>query len=519
MFKYKPENQTSMFNFRNDFFESLDPTNRWVKLSQAINWDELASIYRQSMSTNKGAPGIDARIIIGAIIIKHKEKLDDRGTIEAIQENPYMQYFLGLDEYTYKPVFDPSLFVTIRYRLGNELFDMMNQRIIAQALSISQKKAAQKKSDKDDTPKAQEETTQKIKEEKTEQASESTPANKGKLQLDATVADAYIKYPTDVGILNDSREKSEELIDQLCEHLKIVKPRIYRRLARKNYLNMAKKKNKTKSMIRNGVRQQLQYLKRNISYIHKILDNHKVSMRIWGREGYKYFLVIQEVYRQQNQMYKEKTNRIDDRIVSIHQPHIRPIVRGKLKNKVEFGAKINVSLQDGFARINQFNFDSYNEGVYMKAHIEDYYKLNGCYSKLLQTDDIYMTRENRNWLKEKGIEHTGRPLGRKPKEELSKYKKRKLKKDRAERNQIEGKFGQGKHGYNLNRILAKKAKTQESWIAAIIFMMNILKLSKDIFGSISILLYNTISQVVKTIQDKLILTNHRSYQESQIIFC
>ena len=68
----------------------------------------------------------------------------------------------------------------------------------------------------------------------------------------------------------------------------------------------------------------------------------------------------------------------------------------------------------------------------MKAQIEDYYNLNGCYPKLLQTDDIYMTRENRNWLKEKGIEHTGRPLGRKPKEELSKYKKRKLKKDRAE---------------------------------------------------------------------------------------
>jgi hypothetical protein len=58
----------------------------------------MASIYYKSMSSDKGAPSIDARIIIGAMIIKHMESYDDRGTIQAISENPFMQYFLGLSK-------------------------------------------------------------------------------------------------------------------------------------------------------------------------------------------------------------------------------------------------------------------------------------------------------------------------------------------------------------------------------------------------------------------------------------
>lgn len=82
------------------------------------------------MSSDHGAPAIDARIVIGAMIIKHKLKLDDRETIETIRENMYMQYFLGLEEYTYEDVFDRSLFTALRYRLGADKFDAMTRQII-----------------------------------------------------------------------------------------------------------------------------------------------------------------------------------------------------------------------------------------------------------------------------------------------------------------------------------------------------------------------------------------------------
>jgi transposase, IS5 family len=82
------------------------------------------------MSTDMGAPTINARIVIGAMIIKHKLKLDDWETIETIWENMYIQYFLGLEEYTYKDVFDLFLFTTLRYRLDADKFDALTLQII-----------------------------------------------------------------------------------------------------------------------------------------------------------------------------------------------------------------------------------------------------------------------------------------------------------------------------------------------------------------------------------------------------
>jgi hypothetical protein len=416
-----------------------------------------------------GAKGIDARIIIGALIIKHIEAKDDRGTIDAIKENPYMQFFLGFDHFSSEPVFDPSLFVHIRKRLGNEDFDKMNQAIIAKALNLNEKdkvKKNRKNIDEDNFS-------------NTDSSQGST--NKGKLQMDATIADAHIKFPTDLSLLNDSREKSEELIDRLCLSLSLSKPRTYRREARKNWLNLSKSKKNSFKQIQNGIKKQLNYLKRNIKSIDKILDDNPLSLSFFDKKQYKYLLVIKELHRQQLEMFQEKKHTVDNRIVSIHQPHIRPMVRGKQGKKVEFGAKINLSLQQGYARIDQFNYEAFNEGTCLIEQVENYKKLNGHYPELVQTDEIYMTRENRKFLKDKNIRHTGKPLGRKPKVELSRYEKNKLKKERGERNHIEGKFGQGKSKYKLNKIMARLAQTSESWIGAIFFVMNILKLSKEYF--------------------------------------
>lgn len=293
--------------------------------------------------------------------------------------------------------------------------------------------------------------------------------------MDATIADAHIKFPTDLSLLNDSREKSEDIIDKFCKSLNVTKPRSYRREARKNWLNISKSKKK----IQVGIKQQLNYLKRNLKNIDKLLDKHQSLLRCLDKKQYKYLLVIKDLYRQQLEMFQEKKHTIPNRIVSTHQPHIRPMVRGKQGKNVEFGAKLNASLQNGYTRIDQLDFEAFNKGVCIVEQIKNYKKLNGHYPELVQTDEIYMNRENRKFLKDNNIRHTGKPLGRKPKEDLNRYQKEKLKKERGERNHIEGKFGQGKTKYKLNNIMAKLAKTSESWIAAIIFVMNIIKLSKD----------------------------------------
>ena len=475
MIQYKSANQLTIEEFKTPFEINLDKQNRWVKFANIIPWDDLARIYYQNMSKDMGAPSIDARIVIGAMIIKHKLGLDDRETIETIKENPYIQYFLGLSQYTYEDVFDRSLFTTLRYRLGVEKFDAMSCEIINRANANKSYKPAKNKT-KDGKPEEQNAI-----EDISGNNQPEIQKNQGKLLLDATVADQMIVYPTDLGLLNTSREESERIIDLLCKALQIdKKPRTYRIKARKQYLNIAKKKNKNKKEVRKAIGQQLRYLRRNIKSINSLLDQAEEQKRPFPLEtrDQKIFWVIQHIFDQQMEMYQNRKHSVEDRIVNIYQPYVRPIVRGKDKARVEFGSKIGVSLQNGFARINTLSWDAYNESTDLPKQVEHYKELNGFYPEVVITDRIYLTRDNRRWLKERNIRYSGKTLGRPSQEKLSPYQKRKRKKENGERNQIEGKFGQGKNAYDLNRVRTRTARTSESWIACIMFMINLIKFNK-----------------------------------------
>jgi flagellar motor component MotA len=69
----------------------------------------------------------------------------------------------------------------------------------------------------------------------------------------------------------------------------------------------------------------------------------------------KYHQVINKLYDMQKQMHKTKQYKIEDRIVSIHPPHVRPMVRGKVQGKVEFGAKIHISDIDGMTFLDEIS--------------------------------------------------------------------------------------------------------------------------------------------------------------------
>lgn len=301
----------------------LSENNRWVKLAALIPWDELAGIYRRSFHSRLGAPSVDARVVIGALIIKHKLKLDDRGTIELIQENPYMQYFLGFMEFRFEPVFHPSLFVTIRKRLGAEAFDEMTDELLKKAES------AEKGRDQGSDGGPQAPAPGEVEDKSPEGGQDSEQGgHDGILKLDATVCDQYIKYPTDLDLVARARWESERLIDMLCKGLEIkIKPKTYRRKARAQYLLAAKNKKLSKRKRYTAIGQQLRYLKRNLGHLDNLLDRFE---RIpFVKRDYKIFLVIQHLYTQQYAMWAARVNRCDHRIVSIYQPHVRPIVREK----------------------------------------------------------------------------------------------------------------------------------------------------------------------------------------------
>ena len=94
-------------------------------------------------------------------------------------------------------------------------------------------------------------------------------------------------------------------------------------------------------------------------------------------------------------MYTRGVHTVENRIVSISQPHLRPIVRGKAGKRVEFGAKVSVSHQcNGYVSVDTLSWDAYNEGADLPRQIETYKKRFGYYPASVHADSLYRTRAN-----------------------------------------------------------------------------------------------------------------------------
>ena len=492
MIRTSSSKQLTIAEFDWPFDTALDKNNRWVKLSHCIPWDELAECYYQGFPAERGRPAKAARLVIGAVIIKHKLCLSDVETVQQIQENPYLQYFVGLAGYQQKAPFAPSLFVEIRKRMGATVFEGFHQAIIDahEGKKAPKEPASTAQSTLPDVTAPQDDVAQVDEASQPQTSGSADPTHQGRLIVDATVTEQAIRYPTDLSLLNEARELSELIIDKLCTALPDVqKPRTYRQSARKAYLAIAKQKRLSKKTLRRGIKQQLQYLRRNLGHIDSLLpfipEGQALPLPGWLLHRY---WVIQHLYQQQWDMYQAQTNRCDHRIVSISQPHVRPIVRGKLNKPVEFGAKLSVSLTgDGFAQVDRLGWDAFHEGLDLTAQVEAYRKRYGYYPERVLADPIYGTRANREYLKQRGIHFAGKPLGR-PKQETNENREQ-LKQAKAQRKQdyrqripIEGKFGQGKNGYGLNYIRAKRANTSFAWISSIFLVMNLLILERIFFA-------------------------------------
>lgn len=489
MIREQSSKQT-VLDFYLPFGGKLSADNRWVKLAEIIPWDELGAVYNQQLNSRMGAPSTPSRVVIGALILKHMKKLSDEEVIEDICENPYFQYFLGFQDFQYRTVFVPSLFVEIRKRLGMEQLQEINELFLS--------KIAENGDDGEPPGSGSPETQGVNKEQSDSTAAQGTEASaadpeevrRGMLIIDASVAPSDIGYPTDVDLLNKAREQAEDLIDILWESLSgRSKPRTYRQVARKKYLVFTHQRKPSKKKIRKAVGQQLCYQNRDLKHINNMLDEQSTVFPCEGSplsfRQQRTLWIISELYRQQKWMHDHHTHAIQNRIVSIAQPYVRPIVRGKAGKRTEFGAKISGVVIDGNVYLDNLNWDAYNETSDMKPAVEKYKQRFGFYPESVNADKIYWSRENRRYLKEKHIAiYGGAPLGRPKKiDELSAEQKREHQEQSKRRNWIEAKFGEGKRRYGLGLVMAKTQRTSESWIAMVIFVMNIARSLRDLFLS------------------------------------
>jgi hypothetical protein len=298
-------------------------------------------------------------------------------------------------------------------------------------------------------------------------------SNKGTMLLDATCCPSDIQYPTDIRLLNHARELTEQIIDELHVQLRrpgLEKPRTYRKVARKDYLRFAKKRKYTKQQLRSAIRQQLQYVRRNLDAINKQIEQGADIEEIRPDLPAK-LPTIQKLYDQQKQMYDERTHKVEGRIVSISQPWLRPIVRGKANAPVEFGPKIATARISGFSFIMHMDYENFAEAQYLQKSAEEYKRIFGFYPKTIIGDKVYSNRDNRKYCKSKGIRLSGPGLGRKS-EDVKDAELEQIYRDSCKRNAIEGDYGTGKRRYGMDRIMTKLDDTTLTAISMGFFVKN-----------------------------------------------
>jgi len=238
--------------------------------------------------------------------------------------------------------------------------------------------------------------------------------NRGTMIVDATCAPSNIRYPQDASLLNEARENAEKLLDELYDPADGKKPRTYRAQAHRDYLQFSRSRKKTAKKIRKAVGKQLRYLARNLATIdRKIALGRTLSQRKNHR-----LATVRTLYEQQKYMYDNRCHTVPDRIVSVSQPFLRPIVRGKAGKPVEFGAKLDISVVDVWTRLERFSFDAYNEAGNLAAMAERFREREGHYPSRILADKIYRNRENLRFCKERGIRLSGPALGRPKKDEV-----------------------------------------------------------------------------------------------------
>jgi len=469
MYKCTDNAQSNFLNFNQPIGLHMNPENRWIRMADAIPWEIFEKKYSRLFKGKNGRVAKPLRLALGSLIIQTKYQYSDRELVDQLTENPYYQYFIGLPGYQEEPPIDASTLVLFRKRLKMDVIMEANEYMLE---AFKEKDASDKKDDDHTNPPSGggcEE--QKAKPEQQE------GENKGTLMLDATCAPSNIRYPQDFSLLNEAREKLEIIIIRFCKTYGFSRPRMYRKQARKNYLALAKAKKRSTKKIRATIRKQLAYITRDIKYTVFYMEcgyaptSKEISL----------LMTIYKLYEQQQYMYQNKVHSVENRIVSITQPWIRPIVRGKTKTPVEFGAKFDLSVDDnGLGRIEKISYDAYNESTVLIEAVERFRERTGHYPERLLADQIYRTRDNRNFCKAHGIRLSGPKLGRPSLAKQSAKEKKQEYQDNTDRIEVERSFSLSKRCYGMDLIRTKLYDTTLTSIALSVFVTNLFKIQSQI---------------------------------------
>jgi transposase, IS5 family len=294
--------------------------------------------------------------------------------------------------------------------------------------------------------------------------------------MDATVYESRIGYPTDVKLLWESCSWIYKQSLQLCVRNRIRKPRFNFQGQQDRFLAYQRRRKRSRrkeKRLRQGL---VKFLGRLLERFDQLSE--QVNVPLTSEHDRTRLKTIRRLYYQQREHVEHPGKKIQDRIVSLHKPHVRPIIRGKETKAVEFGAKVHLLQVNGINFIEHLSYDAFNEGTRLKQTIwlhQSYF--GACHQ--IAADKIYATNENRKYCKKNDIATCFVQKGRQGHYgDQASVLRKELGRQRA--TVLEGSFGNEKNHYLLNKIRARSQPTEILWIFLGVMTCNAMLISRRI---------------------------------------
>jgi len=437
---YTQESKNHQYSFTHDWFvvPKLDDNHELVKISKAIDWTALSDKLAKFYCPDNGRPTKPSRAKVGLLILKHLYRLSDDDLVDIIKRDLYAQYLCDVSFSEAVKFIHSTTLVKFRKKIGLSGIKLIEEEVLN---SLKRTKLLKGR----------------------------------KLVCDTTVVPSNISYPTDISLLEKVRVKAVKYLEK-AKQFGADTCRTYKRTARKIFITYQKIRHHTIQSRRRAQKKILQFSQRNATQLKNALE--KISQQAdnslskvkeqFLKEAQQFLDTASSIVEQQKNIYKKLP--VKERIVSVHQPHLRPMVRGKYPVEVEFGPKILLNLKNNFLFLEHLSFNNTSDSQLLNDSLKGYQERFGNLPTQLAADRGFWSKDNYQLaedlkIKKIAIENKGK----------SSYLKGKPFRERLRRLRcsIEAKISLGKRKYGLGRIRYTMPQGEEIWIRLGLMVMNL----------------------------------------------
>ena len=441
---YTQESKNHQYSFTHDWFvvPKLDDNHELIKISKAIDWPALSDKLAKFYCPDNGRPAKPSQAKVGLLILKHLYRLSDDDLVDLIKRDLYAQYLCDVSFGEAIKFIHSTTLVKFRKKIGLSGIKLIEEEVLN---SLKRTKLLKGR----------------------------------KLVCDTTVVPSNISYPTDISLLEKVRAKAVKYLEK-AKQFGADTFRTYKRTARKTFITYQKIRHHTIQSRRRTQKKILQFSKRNTAQLKNALEkiSQKTDTSLNGikeevkeqflKEAKRFLATASNIVEQQKNIYKRLP--VKERIVSVHQPHLRPMVRGKYPVEVEFGPKILLNLKNNFLFLEYLSFNNTSDSQLLDISLKGYQERFGNTPTQLAADrgfwskDNYRLAENLK-IKKIAIENKGK----------SSYLKGKPFRERLRRLRcsIEAKISLSKRKYGLDRIRYTMPQGEEMWVRLGLMAMNL----------------------------------------------